>query len=162
ALGLVNYIGVKPGAFLVNAVVIGKLGAIFCFILWAVWRADPSRLGGAMPHGALGVGQGIYLTLFPLQGFEVTPITAGETKNPKRNVPLGTVGALIGSAGLFVVVQSILVATHPNLGAESDRPLVEGARYIAPLLGVIVLVGSVVSVGGFTAGGALGAPRYAH
>lgn len=162
ALGAVNYRGVKPGAWLVNAVVMGKLGAIFCFLFVALAAFDPSRLGGALPRGAAGVGQGIYLALFPLQGFEVAPVTAGETANPRRNVPLATMGSLVFSTLLFIAVQAVLVGTYPGLGAKSDRPLVEAARYIGPLLGTIVLVGSIVSIGGFTAGSALGSPRYAQ
>ena len=162
ALGIVNYFGVKLGARIVNLMVIGKVGAILCFLLVAIAAFDPSRLGGTLPHGALGVGQGIYLALFPLQGFEVTPIAAGETQNPKRNVPLGTMGALLLSALLFVVVQSVLVSVYPRIGAESGQPLVDAARYLGPTIGLVVIIGSLVSVGGFTAGSALGSPRYAQ
>ena len=157
-----NYFGVKPGAWLVNAMVIGKLSAIFCFIAVAVMAFDPEPLGGALPRGVAGVGQGIYLALFPLQGFEVAPIAAGETTNPRRNVPLATVGSLLFSAVLFVVVQSLLVGTYPRLAEVSWVPLLDASRYLGPTLGVIVLVGSLVSIGGFTAGSALGSPRYAH
>lgn len=162
ALGAINYFGVKPGAWVVNLVVIGKLTAIFCFLAVAIFAFDPSKLGGPLPYGVAGVGQGIYLALFPLQGFEVTPITAGETKNPQRNVPLGTLGALFFSALLFVLVQATLATTYPGIANETKRPLAEGARYIGPTLGAIVLIGSMVSIGGFTAGSALGSPRYAQ
>lgn len=162
ALGAVNYFGVKPGAWVVNLVVIGKLTAIFCFLGVGLMALDPSKLGGALPHGVAGVGQGIYLALFPLQGFEVTPVAAGETMNPKRNVPLGTIGALFFSALLFVVVQATLASTYPGIGIESETPLADGARHLGPKLGLIVLIGSMISIGGFTAGSALGAPRYAQ
>ena len=162
ALGAVNYFGVKPGAWLVNAMVIGKLTAIFCFLAVAIMSFDPTPLGGTLPRGMAGVGQGIYLALFPLQGFEVTPITAGETDNPKRNMPLATMGALLFSAVLFIAVQTTLVGTYPKLSETSWVPLLDAARYLGPTLGVVVLVGSLVSMGGFTAGSALGAPRYAH
>lgn len=162
ALGAVNYFGVKPGSMLVNLVVIGKLTAILCFVAVGLGALDGRPLGGALPHGVLGVGQGIYLALFPLQGFEVAPVTAGETTNPRRNVPLGTIGSLLLSALLFVVVQTVLVASYPMLGRESDTPLVDGARYLGPILGGLVLIGSIVSIGGFTAGSALGSPRYAE
>src|SRR5262249_53091492 len=102
ALGAINYFGVKPGARVGDLVVIGKLGAILCFVLVAVFALDPKRFGGPLPHGIAGVGQGAYLALFPLQGFEVTPIPAAETENPRRNMPLGTMGALLLSALLFV------------------------------------------------------------
>jgi len=162
ALGVVNYFGVKLGARVVNLMVIGKVGAILCFLVVAIAAFDPAKLGGTLPVGALGVGQGIYLALFPLQGFEVTPIPAGETQNPKRNVPLGTVGALLLSALLFVVVQAVLVGVYPRIGAESGQPLVDAAKYLGPTIGTIVAIGSLVSVGGFTAGSALGSPRYAQ
>lgn len=162
ALGVVNWFGVKPGAWVVNAMVLGKVGAILCFLVVAVAAFDPSHLGGTLPVGARGVGQGIYLALFPLQGFEVAPVAAGETKNPQRNVPLGTLGALSLSALLFVVVQAVLVGAYPKLAQESGQPLVDAARYLGPSVFAIVAIGSLVSVGGFTAGSALGSPRYAQ
>lgn len=161
ALGAINYFGVKPGAWVVNLVVIGKLAAIFCFVAVGVMALDPSKLGGALPKGALGVGQGIYLALFPIQGFEVAPVAAGETIRPTRNVPLGTLGALLFSALLYVLVQAVLASSYPDLAKETGTPLVDGARYLNPTLGTVVLIGSMISVGGFTAGSALGSPRYA-
>jgi amino acid transporter len=162
ALGAINYFGVKPGAWVVNLVVIAKIGAIFCFLAVAVFALEPARLGGPLPLGAAGVGSGIYLALFPLQGFEVAPVAAGETQNPRRNVPLGTMGALLFSTLLFVVVQAALVASYPRLADKSDQPLADAARYLGPRVGLIVLIGSFVSMGGFTAGSALGSPRYAE
>ncbi|MFO0758971.1 MAG: amino acid permease [Byssovorax sp.] len=162
ALGAVNYFGVKPGALLVNTVVIGKLVAIFCFIAVAIFAIQPGHFGGPLPHGITGVGQGVYLALFPLQGFEVTPVAAGETDNPRRNVPLGTLGALVLSAILFILVQATLVGAYPDLAADSPKPLADAARYLGRTIGLIVLVGSMVSVGGFNAGSALGSPRYAQ
>jgi amino acid transporter len=161
-LGMINYIGVKPGAWLVNVVTIGKLTAIFCFLAVAVFAIDPGRLGGPLPLGLAGVGQGVYLALFPLQGFEVAPVAAGETQNPRRNVPLGTIGSILFSALLFIIVQTVLVGVYPRLTAESEQPLVDAARYLSQALGVLVLIGSLISIGGYNAGSALGAPRYAQ
>jgi APA family basic amino acid/polyamine antiporter len=162
ALGGINYIGIKPGAWTVNVVVIGKLAAIACFLAVALFSFDPARFGGALPHGAAGVGQGIYLALFPLQGFEVAPVAAGETRNPKRNVPLATLGTLFFSAVLFIVVQTALVGSYPGLAAESQQPLTDAARHLGRTIGILVFAGSMVSIGGFNAGSALGSPRYAR
>jgi amino acid transporter len=161
ALGAINYVGVKPGAALVNAVTIGKLAAILTFVAVGLFRMKTERLGGTAPD-LRQIGTGVYLTLFPLQGFEVAPVTAGETQNPKRNVPLGTIGALLFSALLYVIVQGVLVAAYPGLGHTTDTPLQDAATYLGPTIGLIVLAGSMVSTGGFTAGSALGSPRYAE
>lgn len=160
ALGTINYVGIRPGALVVRLMTVGKLVAILAFAAVALMSLDPSRIGGPLPHGAAGVANGVYLALFPLQGFEVVPVPAGETANPKRNVPIATVGSLLFAALLFVVVQMAIVGAYPNIAAESGTPLVDAARYLGPLLGAVVLVGSIVSVGGFTAGSALGTPRY--
>lgn len=162
ALGLINYLGVKPGAWVVNLVVIGKLAAIFCFLGVAALALDPGRLGGPLPRGMAGVGQGVYLALFPLQGFEVTPVPAGEVKDPRRTIPLATVGALLFAALLFIAVQAALVATYPGLGETSYTPLTDAATRLGPRIGLVVLVGSMISIGGFNAGSALGSPRYAQ
>jgi amino acid transporter len=162
ALGAVNYYGVKSGAWVVNLLVIGKLGAIFFFLAAALFAVSPGRLGGPLPRGLGGVREGVYLALFPLQGFEVTPVAAGETEDPERNVPLGTMGALLFSTLLFVLVQAVLVASYPRLAEPSQQPLADAARYLGPRIGLVVLVGSFVSIGGFTAGSALGSPRYAE
>lgn len=161
-LGAVNYFGVRPGALVVRAVVVGKVGAILCFLGVGLASLDPARLGGALPLGLAGVGQGIYVALFPLQGFEVAPVAAGETRKATRNVPLGTLGALLFSAALFVLVQLALVGSYAGLAAKSDQPLVDAASSLSPALGRIVAIGSVISIAGFTAGSALGSPRYAQ
>jgi amino acid transporter len=160
-LGAINYAGVKPGTIVVNLVTAGKLLAVLTFVGVGLFRLNTERLGGPAPTVAQ-IGTGVYLTLFPLQGFEVAPVTAGETKNPRRNVPLGTVGALIFSGLLYVIVQGVLVASYPALGQKTDTPLQDAAMYIGPTIGAIVVLGSLVSTGGFTAGSALGSPRYAE
>jgi APA family basic amino acid/polyamine antiporter len=161
-LGAINYAGVRPGSAVVKLVVAGKLLAILCFVAAGLFAFDPSRFDATLPHGMAGVGTGVYLALFPLQGFEVVPVPAGETRQPRRAVPVGLLGSLALSAVLFVVVQIVLVGSYPGLASESVTPLVDAARHLSPTLGMIVFVGSLVSIGGFTAGSALGSPRYAY
>ena len=161
-LGVVNYLGVRPGATVIQAVVVGKVLAIGCFIAVALVSPHTGHIGGDLPQGLKGVGSGVYLALFPFQGFEVVPVPAGETKNPERNMPIGTLGSLAFAAVLYVTVQTLLELTYPLLSNETYTPLVDAARFLGPRIGVVVLVGSLVSMGGFTAGSALGSPRYAQ
>lgn len=161
-LGAINYVGVKPGAWLVNAVTVAKLAAIGCFLVVALGHLHGGALGGHLPEGVRGAGVGVYLALYPLQGFEVTSVPAGETENPGRNMPLATIAALVFSGLVFVAVQAALVSSYPALADKSDTPLVDAARSFGPIVAVVVLVGGIVSVGGFNAGSALGAPRYAQ
>ena len=161
-LGAINYVGVKPGAAVVNLMTVGKLSAIVLFVVAAVSHFDTNNLKGHVELGVAGTANGIYLALFPLQGFEVVPVPAGETKNPERAIPLATVGSLLFASLLFVIVQGVMVGAYAKISTESDTPLVDAARSFGPLIGGLVLLGSIVSVGGFSAGSALGSPRYAQ
>jgi len=161
-LGVVNYIGVRPGAKVIQAVVVGKIVAILCFVGVALVSPKVGNVGGELPAHLHGFGTGVYLALFPFQGFEVVAVPAGETKNPERNMPIGTLGALALAAVLYVVVQTLLELTYPDIGKETHVALVDAAYFLGPRIGMIVFVGSLVSLGGFTAGSALGSPRYAQ
>lgn len=43
--------------------------------------------GGFMPHGWSGVWMAVLMAIFSFYGIEVVAITAGETKEPKKNIP---------------------------------------------------------------------------
>lgn len=161
-LGAINYLGVRPGATVVHLMTAGKLMAIFLFVGTAILHFDVANFGTHAEVTVAGTANGIYLALFPLQGFEVVPVPAGETKNPERSVPIATVGSLLFAALLFVIVQAVMIGGYTKLAAESDTPLVDAARSFGPIVGGLVLLGSIVSVGGFSAGSALGTPRYAQ
>jgi amino acid transporter len=161
-LGAINYVGVRPGASLVGVMTFGKLAAIGLFLASALLHFDGARFSGHTELTTAGLANGVYLALFPLQGFEVVPVPAGETKNPERAIPIATVGSLVFATLLFVAVQAVMVGAYARLGAESDTPLVDAARSFGPWIGLLVFLGSIVSVGGFSAGSALGSPRYAQ
>ena len=40
-------------------------------------------------------GHAVFLALWPLQGFEIASLPAGETDNPQRAVPIATIGSLL-------------------------------------------------------------------
>ncbi len=77
-------------------------------------------------------------------------------------MPLATIGTLLFSAVLFIIVQTALVGAYPGLAAESQQPLTDAARHLGRTIGLFVFAGSMVSIGGFNAGSALGSPRYAR
>ncbi len=156
-----NALGAKPGARIAAGFTIGKLIALVVLVLAAVPAVDPSRWLIAAPHGRAGLGPAIFIALFAAQGFEVTPVPAGETKDAARVMPFAILASLIGASVLYVVVQAVVVGAHPGLAAASDTPLAEAALAVAPRLGLVVVWGGVVSTLGFVAGNAFGTPRYA-
>jgi amino acid transporter len=93
--GVLNYFGVRPGAYATNAFTVAKIvplvvfvGVGIFFVDWGNLRALPPLEGSAV---LAPLGTAMFATLFALQGFEVAPVPAGETNNPRRNVPIAVV-----------------------------------------------------------------------
>src|SRR5437899_7891767 len=163
ALAALNYRGVKPGALASDLFSGAKLIPILFFVGVGLFFIDWHRLDLPLPAGstrfeALKVGG--FAALFACTGFEYVPVAAGETENPRRNVPLALFFALLGSMLLYVLVQIVFMGTHPDPGA-ADKPLAEAAAAFAgPWAGGFVAVGSVISSFGYLTAVALVTPRY--
>ena len=155
-----NYVGAKPGAIAVDVFTVAKFAVLVVLVGALVPSASAAPLHAELPHGWSGVGAATFIAVFAAQGFEVAPVPAGETRAPQRDLPFAIVGSLVAASLLYVVVQTVLVASGANLSESSDTPLVDAARSVAPALAFLVVAGGLVSTLGFVSGSALGTPRY--
>ncbi len=162
-LGALNHRGVKPGAIASDFFSGAKLLPIVFFVAVGLFFVDWTRLsipppGGISNLSALKVGG--LAALFACTGFEYVPVPAGETDNPRRNVPLALLGSLFGATLLYALVQVVFIGTHPN-PAGADKPLAEAAAAFGGVwAGRALTIGAVISSFGFCTGVALVAPRY--
>jgi len=163
ALALLNWRGVKPGAVASDVFSGAKLLPLLGFVALGLFFVDPHRLAVPPPNGestwtALRLGG--LAGLFACTGFEYVPVPAGETDNPRRNVPLALLGALLGAMLLYALVEIVFMGTHPD-PAHADKPLAEAAAAFAgPWAARLLTVGAAVSSFGFCTGVALVGPRY--
>ena len=108
-LGLVNYIGLRWGArvqnwttYLKTAAIVIIVGGVFLFAKGhgAVRNfVEPSS--GPFSFSLLGAfGVGLIASLWAYKGWEAATYSAGEVKDPKRNLPLGI---LIGTISVIVL-----------------------------------------------------------
>jgi basic amino acid/polyamine antiporter, APA family len=162
-LAWLNHRGIKPGALVSDFFSGAKLIPIGLFIGAGLFFVDWHRLSLPPPTGAsqlTAIKLGGLAALFACTGFEYVPVPAGETDNPKRNVPLALFGSLLGAVLLYALVQVVFLGTHPN-PAVADKPLAEAASaFLGPWAGRFIAVGSVISSFGYLTGVALVAPRY--
>jgi amino acid transporter len=125
-----------------------------------LWLGSGRGLTPFAPHGWSALPRACFLAYFAFQGFEVVPVPAGEARDPARDAPFAVLSALAVAAGLYALIQAAALASVPGL-AGSERPLADaGLALFGPLGERLVAAGALVSMAGFTAGCALGGPRY--
>lgn len=157
-----NYRGVKHGARAADLFTLAKVASLVLLVAGAIPAMEVGRFATPMPRGLSGVAEAIFVALFALQGFEVAPVPAGEANQARRNVPIAVLTTLGFSSIVYVIVQTVVVAAHGGLGAQTDTPLADAALEVAPALGAVVIAGGVISTMGFVSGSALGTPRYVY
>jgi len=160
AFSALNYRGARPGALTVDAFTIAKFAVLFLLIGALVPEIGTVPLDTTLPRGISGIGAGVFIALFAVQGFEVVGVPAGESQRPQRDVPIAVIGALLSASALYVIVQATMVGAFDRLAEVSDTPLADAALAIVPALGVVIAVGGLISSWGFVSGTALGTPRY--
>jgi len=159
ALGMVNYFGVKPGAYTADLLTAAKLVPLV--VLVAVGFLSPSVDGGDFaPHGFSALPHAALAAFFAFQGFEVVAVPAGETRNPKRIAPLAVLGSLAGSTLLYMAVQWTATTSTPFIAGSKEPLALMGQYLLGNVGGQMVASAAVVSMLGFCAGVALAGPRY--
>jgi len=158
-LGLVNYFGVKPGAYTTDLLTVAKLVPLGVLVVVGL-RAPAIPGAGFAPHGLSALPQAALSAFFAFQGFEVVPVPAGETRNPRRLAPLAVLGSLAAATLLYVAVQWTATRSTPGLAGSKEPLALMGQHLLGSIGGRMVALAAVISMLGFCAGVALAGPRY--
>jgi amino acid transporter len=160
ALGVVNLYGARPGARISVFLTGAKLLPLIALALAGLPRLASAHWRPFAPHGWSPLPAACFLAYFAFQGFEVVPVPAGEARDPARDAPFAVLVSLALAAALYVLVQAAALAVVPNL-AGAKTPLADaGLVLFGPMGRSLIAAGALVSMLGFTAGCALGGPRY--
>lgn len=158
-LAVVNILGIRQSAWVVNTLTVGKLVPLVLFVGFALPLVTVTqfRPGPAPPFNELSTSA--LLLIFGYGGYEVVPIPAGESRDPHRDVPFALVMTLVIVTSLFALVQLGCLAALPGLAA-SKTPLIDAAARMAGIAGAAVItLGAVVSTTGNNMGQALSGSR---
>lgn len=159
-LAIVNHRGIRLGANVVNVFTVSKLVPLFLLIVPGIFFIEPARLTPMMPTDYKPIFGLILAVVFTYQGFEVAPVPAGETDNPKRNVPRAVMGSLLVSMVLYALVQIVVVGSGADVVSAETPLTTTGVKLFGSWVEKLFALGAVVSMFGYCAGMALGAPRY--
>lgn len=156
---MLNAVGVRAGMAAIYAISVLKLAPLFLLIVVGFPSVEWGLVGGAAMPGTGSLGQTMLVLMYAFIGFEFSLISAGETRDARRDIPKALVTTVIAVALCYALIQLVVVSVGPGLG-ESETPLVEVARRLVGPAGALILgLGVVFSVGGGSLTSLLTAPR---
>ena len=120
----------KIGVVAATLMVAGNMMGSGVFML----PANLAAIGGVAVFGWIvtcigAIGMTLNFTLWAFIGVESASVSAGVVKNPKKNVPIATIGGVILAAVCYVLSSSVIMGMIPNHAlANSSAPFADAAR----------------------------------
>jgi APA family basic amino acid/polyamine antiporter len=155
--------GIKQSAIVNNIIVVIKVSVILLFIAFGLSYVDtsnwtpyiPENTGGFGNFGWTGIFRGAAVVFFAYLGFDALSTTAGEARNPQKDMPKGILISLLICAVLYVSVTTVLTGIVNYTELNVDAPIAlaidragEGLAWLSPFikLGAIAGLSSVILV----------------
>jgi basic amino acid/polyamine antiporter, APA family len=156
---LVNLLGIRQATIVSNGLTLLKVSLLLSFgvvgiLAVNVWPAAPAALP---PAGDFS--DAMLLGIFAFVGFEAALVSAGETRNPRRDVPFCVAMSLLVVLVLYAGVQIVCIAAVPELAA-STAPFADAAVVLwGPAGETVIAVGAIVIMLGSLNSGFLATSR---
>ena len=96
----------------------------------------PANTGVFGEYGWSGILRGAAIVFFAYIGFDAVSTAAQETKNPRRNMPIGIMGSLIVCSVLYMVFSLVMTGVvnyKEYIGADSIAPAATAVAHMAAM-----------------------------
>ena len=159
AITAINLRGIRQSSVVVNVLTAAKLIPLVIFIGAGLFAMDVSRLAIDQPLTLGAAASSGLLLIFGFGGYEVVPVVAGETKDPRRAVPFALIVTIAVVTLIMTLTQVVAIGTLPNL-ATSSTPLASAAALFLGAGGAALMTfGATMSASGNNMGQALSGTR---
>lgn len=161
-LAAINFCGVEAGTRLSTIFTLAKLlSLVFVSLAGAyyLFSRHPTFAPLNVTPGGTQWARAIVLLIFAYGGFEAVLISAGEAKDPRRDLPFALFAALLTCAVIYGLIQWVVVGVLPD-PTHSQRPLADVARIAVGTSGAaLTALGALFSIYGYLGGNMLTTPR---
>jgi len=162
AFVVVNFLGVRSGARLVNLLTVAKLLPLVLFVGIGLFAVDLHRVLPVQKIALERLGEGALLLIFAFGGFEIVVIPAEEMADPRRDVPRSLLATMGVVALIYASIQWVAAGTFDGL-ANAQAPLAAAAaQFMGPVGAAAMTVGAVCSITGTISGLMLAGPRVTY
>jgi APA family basic amino acid/polyamine antiporter len=153
-----NILGVKDGVRTMGVLTVLKIAPLVLLVLLGLQHVTGTTLLPGDFH-IEDIGGTALLLIYAYVGFETIGATAGETRNPQRNIPTALVRTVVFTALFYFLIVLVFVAVVPE-ERYASATLVDVGRELAGAAGAIVItLTAVFSIGGNLASSMIAAPR---
>jgi amino acid transporter len=149
----VNYLGVRALAMTNSVATWWKVGVpLGTILIVAVFGgfhgSNFTAANGFNPDGAHGILAAVSTSgiIFSYLGFEQADQLAGESKNPKRDIPVAVIGSIVIGLVIYIALQVAFIGALPHSAIGSTWDKVAPGLYSA-FTGPWAQVASLVSLG---------------
>ena len=151
-------IGIKESANFNNAIVALKLAVILTFIVVGVayinqhnWHPFiPPNAGHWGEFGWSGVIRGGAVIFFAYIGFDAVSTAAQESKNPRRDMPIGLLGSLGICTLLYILVSLVLTGIINYKQLNVSAPIAVAINALGPSLNWLVYFIKIGAIAGLS------------
>ena len=155
-LTVVNIFGVNVSKFVNNLITISKLVPLTLFIAIGIFFINGANFTPVFPQDTYVDGS------FAYTGFEVIAIAAEDMKNPKKNLPRAIIMCMLLVSVLYMAILAVSIGVLGTDLANTKAPVQDAFNVIVGPIGMyIVLIGTLISMGGINFAEAYYAPRVA-
>jgi APA family basic amino acid/polyamine antiporter len=99
------------------------------------------------PNGWHGIMSGAALVFFAYIGFDAVSTTAEEAKNPKRDLPIGMIAALLICTILYIIVAAVLTGMVPLDVLDNEHPVAAALAAVGESrIGLLISLGITLTM----------------
>lgn len=143
--------GISESATVTAVIVVIKVSVLLLFVAYgiswvdtALWHPFVPPNEGGFRFGVSGIFRAASVLFFAYCGFEAVSTASAEARTPRRDVPIGIIGALVVCTLLYVIVALVLtgLVSYRDLNVADPLAIAVNAMH-RPGLALIVKIGAV-------------------
>jgi len=142
-------IGIKESTRFNDLLVLVKILVLALFVIVGLYYFDKKNWVPFAPGGIKGIQIGAATIFFAYIGFDAVSTVAEETKNPKKDMPIGIIASLLICTIIYILVTIALTGMIPFMELKNRiaEPLVAGLNYnnAAKWIIIVISFGSIVA-----------------
>lgn len=147
--------GSQTSAWVNSVIVFIKMSVLLAFVALGSTKIDPANWSPLVPEntgvfgefGWSGIISGASLVFLAYTGFDAVATAAQETKDPKKDLPIGIIGSLIICIVVYMLVSAVLTGIVPYKELNVAEPMAIAVdRMGMPWFAAVIKIGAIAGL----------------